>query len=304
MKKIRVGVIGTGYLGQFHAEKYAAHPDIDLVAVVDPDNDRACAVAGKCGASACGRHTELLGRVDAVSVVTPTPTHFEIGRYFLEQGVDLLMEKPITVSLSEADTLINLAEQKGLILQVGHLERFNPAVIALSAKVAAPFYIDARRMSVFKPRAADTSVILDLMIHDIDLVSSLVNSPVKSVSATGARLITDKPDLAAARITYENGAVADITASRVALADDRRMSVFCKDVWCYVDFVERNLKTVTPGNPRHETKIAELGFDRADALAAEIGAFVESIKTRKPPLVTGRVGREALATALMVSDLI
>ncbi|MBI5844330.1 MAG: Gfo/Idh/MocA family oxidoreductase [Deltaproteobacteria bacterium] len=304
MKKIRAAVIGTGYLGQYHAEKYAARPDVELVAVVDPDCGRASAVADKCGTSACGSHAELLGRVDAVSIVTPTPTHFDIGRDFLSHGADVLMEKPVTVSLEEADTLIGLAARKGLILQVGHLERFNPAVKALSAAVAAPFYIEARRMSVFKPRAADTSVVLDLMIHDLDIVSSLVKSKVKSISATGTRLITDKPDLASARITYENGAVADITASRLALADDRKMSVFSRDAWFYVDFAERILKAVKPGNPRWETTVAGQSFEKADALAEEIAAFVESIKTRKPPLVTGEVAREALASALSVDGMI
>ncbi len=307
-KKIRAAVIGTGYLGRFHAEKFAAHPDVDLVAVVDPDPERCAPVAEKCACSACNSHAELAGRVDAVAVVTPTPSHFAIARDFLEQGVDLLLEKPVTATLGEADALIELADKKGAIFQVGHLERFNPAVIALSRLVRAPRYIEARRLSVFKPRAADTSVVLDLMIHDLDIIASLVAAPVASVSAVGGRGLTDKLDRAAARITYANGAVADVTASRLCLEDDRRMSVFADDSWFYVDFVNRTLKAVlpgapAPGSPFPDKTITEEHFDKADALAAEIAAFVKSIKTRNPPAVTGRVGREALATALRVAEL-
>jgi len=208
MKKIRVGVVGVGYLGKFHAEKYSRMGDVELVGVVDPDRDQADAVAKNVGTAAFYDAADLFGNVDAVSVAAPTPLHHEIGKSFLERDIDVLIEKPITRTVEEADELIAIADSRNLILQAGHLERFNPAVVAVRKIVNHPVFIESNRLSLYKKRGTDVSVVLDLMIHDIDIIINFVKSSIRYTHAMGAPVVSDSIDIANAHIEFENGAVA------------------------------------------------------------------------------------------------
>ncbi len=305
MKKLRTAVIGVGYLGKFHAQKYAAHPDAELVGVVDADREAADRVARENGTRAFYDHKDLLGKVDAVSIAVPTAHHFPISKDFLEADVDVLIEKPMTNTLKEADTLIDLGESRGLIIQVGHLERFNPAVLALDGIIKKPLFMEAQRMSSFKPRALNVSVVLDLMIHDIDLILSLAGSRLKNVRSSGVRVVSEHLDVANARLEFENGCVASVTASRVSKQDMRKLRIFQKETSVSVDFAQRRVAITRPEETPENglgLGVEESSFETADALAAEIGAFVNSVIKREAPQVTGQVGRDALSTALTIMD--
>ena len=216
MKKIRVGVIGVGYLGKFHAEKYSHMKEVDLVGVVDIDKSQAENVAAALGTSVMSDCRDLFGKVDAVSIVVPTEAHYSVGAAFLNHDVDVLIEKPMTTSLEQADDLIKIAESKNRILQVGHLERFNPAVIALKNIVHNPMFIEAHRLSIFKDRSTDVSVVLDLMIHDIDIIMNVVKSEIKSIHAAGVPVICGHADIANVRLEFESGCVANVLMNWLA----------------------------------------------------------------------------------------
>jgi predicted dehydrogenase len=283
--------------------------NVDLVGIVDADLGRAQTLAQELGTRAFGDHRGLLGKVDAVSVVVPTLHHFDVSMDFLENDVDLLIEKPITITLEEADRLIECADARGRIIQVGLLERFNPPVVALEGKVTAPRFIQADRLSVFKPRGIDVSVVLDLMIHDIDIISSLVKSNVKQIHAAGTPIVTDQVDIANARIEFENGCVANITASRVSMKNERKLRIFQPDAYYSVDFANHELTVMKKSLEAEQdlipgTDVKQNNFSRADALNEEIKAFVEAVTSRTQPKVNGRVGRDALAIALQVMDQI
>ncbi len=308
MKKLKCAVIGTGYLGKFHAEKYAALPDCELVAVVDVNEAAAQAVADKHGAQALTDYHSLLGQVDAVSIVVPTTLHHLVAKDFLNGGAHVLVEKPITVTEAEADELIAIAKAKQLILQVGHLERFNPAVLGLD-KDEKPLFIESHRLSPFNPRANDVSVVLDLMIHDIDIILALVDSEVERIDASGTAVLTQGTDIANARILFKNGCVANVTASRISLKMERKMRMFRPNSYVSVDFQNRILtkhrtgkKEMFPGIPEIDTE--ELVFDSGDALLEEIKHFVNCIQTGKNPLVSGEAGKRALATAIQITRLL
>ena len=226
MKKVRAGVIGAGYLGQFHAEKYAGMPEVELVGLVDTDVERATLIAGKLNTRASVDPASLIGKVDAVSIVTPTVLHHRIAKQFLEQGIHVLVEKPMTETLEQADELIDLAASKNVVLQVGHIERFNPAVTAVKSLLKTPRYITAERAAPFTVRCTDVNVVLDLMIHDLDIVMDLAGSMPKELSAAGASVITNEIDMATARIVFHNGCIADVTASRVSDEKKRLLRVF------------------------------------------------------------------------------
>jgi predicted dehydrogenase len=316
MKKLRVAVIGAGYLGKFHAEKYAGMPHVDLVGVADLDRAAADEAASRLGSKSYSDYRPLLGKVDAVSVVTSTPAHFEVSRDFLTQGAHLLIEKPITETLDQARELMDIAEKNGLAIQTGHIERFNPVTRALRRIADAPFLFEARRMSRFKERGADVSVILDLMIHDIDIALALAGSPARDIRASGASVATDRVDSAMARIEFENGCVAHLAAGRVAEADSRTMTVFQKDAYILADFANRKMTVFkssssgpNTGRTPQEWAIPgmegeTLSFKKADALKDELESFIEAIRTGKPPEVTGRMGTEALEIALAITDRI
>jgi predicted dehydrogenase len=309
MKKLRVGVIGVGYLGEFHAQKYFELDHVDLVGIVDIDKDKARKIAKRFSTHPYVNHEDLIGKVDAVSVVVPTPDHFRISSAFLQNKVDVLIEKPMTVSLEEADELIRLAKMNGLIIQVGHLERFNPAVVALRNIVENPRFIESHRLSIYQPRGSDVSVVLDLMIHDIDIISNFVNSDIKRIHAAGIPVISNNVDIANARLEFENGAVANVTASRIATHNERKIRLFQKQTYVSVDFANQGITlikknggdqaSVIPG-----TRIQSICIEKRDALKDEIISFIKAVKERKAPEVTGQVGRDALKIALSIMEQI
>lgn len=304
---LSTAVIGVGYLGRFHAEKYAKLEDSHLVAVTDIDARTAENVAGPLNTEALTDYRDLFGRVEAVSIVTPTRTHAAIAREFLERGVHVLVEKPITTTVEEADALIALAREHGCILQVGHLERFNPAMLALDEVLGEARFIETTRLAPFKLRATDVNVILDLMIHDIDIVLNMVKAEPADITANGASVLSDSTDIANARLTFDNGCVANVTASRVSLKSERKMRIFQHNAYISVDFQNRILSqhhksgTVNEdGVPNIESR--ENTFEESDALYSEIRSFIETIRTGGTPLVTGEDGRRALQTALKITE--
>lgn len=308
MKKLKCAVIGTGYLGKFHAEKYALLPDCELVAVVDINQKAAQAVADKHGAQALTDYSSLLNTVDAVSIVVPTTLHHQVAKDFVNAGVHVLVEKPITVTVEEADELIAIAAAKNLILQVGHLERFNPAVLGLD-KEEKPLFIESHRLSPFNPRANDVSVVLDLMIHDIDIILALVDSEIERIDASGTPVLTQGTDIANARLTFKNGCVANVTASRISMKMERKMRLFRPSSYISVDFQNRILSKYQTGTKEMFAGIPEIireesTFDSADALLEEIKHFVNCIQTGENPLVSGVAGRRALATAIEITQLL
>lgn len=309
MKPLRVGVIGVGYLGKFHAEKYAHMQDVELVGAVDVVAERAERVGKRLGTESFTDYRDLIDQVDAVSVVVPTPLHFPISRDFLEHGVDVLIEKPIAQTLEEAEVLIEVAASRGLVIQVGHLERFNPAVVALTNVIDRPLFIESHRLSVFKERGTEVDVVLDLMIHDIDIILSLVKSQLQHIHAAGVPVISSRVDIANARLTFENGCVANVTASRISLKNMRKIRIFQKDTYVSVDYSNRDITIIRKDGQGIDLPIPGMSmersiFEKADALEAEIGSFVDAVRTRQAPLVSGHDGRNALGVALDIIDQI
>jgi len=306
MTALRTAVIGVGYLGNFHARKYASIPGSDLVGVVDSLPERAAGIAAELGTTSFNDHRELIGKVDAVSVVVPTQCHHAVARDFLAAGVHVLIEKPITVTIAEADELIDLAEKNGLVFQVGHLERFNPVLVALNDILREPLFIESVRIAPFKPRGTDVNVVLDLMIHDIEIIQHIVKSDVARVDAVGAPVFTGEEDIANARILFENGCVANVTASRISLKSERKMRIFQRDAYITLDFQNRKVLVARkgsgelfPGVPNVKVDERELG--ETDALRIEIESFLDAIRDGKKALVSGRDGRMALETALKIN---
>lgn len=302
-RRIKVAVIGVGFLGKFHAEKYSRLPDVELVGVVDADKKQAEAVASGLKTSAFHSYKDILSKdkVDAVSIVVPTSLHYGIAKDFLLQGIDCLLEKPITNTLDEADELIRIAVNKKAILQIGHLERFNAAVMAARGIVNNPLYIECHRLSPFPNRSTDVDVILDVMIHDIDIILSLVQSDIESIDAAGLPLLTNMADIANARLRFKNGCVANITASRVSKERVRKITLFQQDGYVAIDYAEQTMavfRKVSEKN-RELPHIAEeaASIEKNDTLLEEIKAFVNSVITRKPPAVSGEDGRKALDVA-------
>lgn len=309
MKPIRVGVIGVGYLGKFHAEKYARMKDVKLVGVADVVSERAESVAKRLETESFADYRDLMGKVDAVSVVVPTPLHFVISRDFLENNVDILVEKPIAETLEEADALIEMADSRGSIIQVGHLERFNPAVVALRNVVSRPLFIESHRLSIFNERGTEVDVVLDLMIHDIDIILNLVKSELKSIQAAGVPVVSSCVDIANARLVFENGCVANVTASRISMKNMRKIRIFQKDTYASVDYAGSSITIIRKdgqgaGLPIPGMSMERSCFEKADSLQSELGAFVESVKSRQAPLVSARDGRNALCVALGVIEQI
>jgi predicted dehydrogenase len=306
---LRTAVIGVGYLGKYHAEKYAQLDDSRLVAIVDVDAAAAGRVAVACNTRAITDYRELLGNVDAVSVVVPTRYHYAVARDFLAHGVHVLLEKPITEKLDEADELIALAQRNNCVLQVGHLERFNPAVLALHGIMQKPRFIESHRLAPFKTRATDVNVILDLMIHDIDIILNLVQAEPVDIQASGAKIFSDTIDIANARLTFASGCVANVTASRVSLKTERKMRIFEQDSYMSVDFQNRILSEhrkgkgeSAPGIPNIDSR--ETVYENNDALKTEIAAFLSAVKNKTAPVVSGADGRRALYTATRIGEIL
>ncbi len=306
MDKLRIGVVGCGHFGRFHALKVAASPRATLAGLHDPDDARASLVAREAGAPALGLDA-LLAASDAVVVAAPAEAHFDVARAALSAGRHVLVEKPIAATLAEADALAALAHERGLVLQVGHLLRYSAEHAAIASRIARPLYIEATRIAPFKPRGTDVSVILDLMIHDLDLVLSLVDSPIESVDALGAAVSSPLEDIANARVRFANGCVATITASRISLKTERRMRLFSQEGYLSADFGARELVMI--GRERGLPLPGTGGFRREavtwrdhDSMAAEHEAFAASCLDGAPVLVDALAGRRALAAALAVGE--
>lgn len=308
MNKLKCAVIGVGYLGKFHASKYASIKECELIAVVDTNKQVAQEVAKQNNTKALTDYTPLLGNIDAVSIAVPTSLHYCVARDFLSTGAHVLVEKPITVTVAEADELIALAKTKKSILQVGHLERFNPAIMALD-KEEKPLFIEAHRISSFNSRANDVSVVLDLMIHDIDIIQALVDLEIEHIDASGTAVLTQDIDVANARLTFTNGCIANVTASRISNKIERKMRMFRPSSYISVDFKNKILSKHKLSENKDSTGVQkiiseELAFSNQDMLLKEIQHFVTCIKTKKNLLISGETGRLALKTAIEIGKLL
>jgi len=303
--KIKVGVVGVGYFGQFHAEKYAKIDSAELVGVVDVDPSRAREIGKRYRTRSFFHHADLFNKVQAVSIAVPTPFHYSITKDFFLQGIDVLLEKPISNTLEEADELIGLAESKGLIFQVGHLERFNGALSGVEGRVQNPLFIESHRLGPFSGRGADVDVVLDLMVHDIDIILSLLNSKVKQFQAVGIPILTRYVDIANARIEFENGCTANLTASRVSKEKIRKTRIFQPDGVLSIDYLSQKLsfsKRVTPLGKKEipEMLTEEIPVKKIDLLEAEIHSFLQSVRDRKNARVSGLDGKRALEMVLQI----
>lgn len=309
IKKTRIGVIGVGYLGNYHAQKYAAMDNIELVGVADVSKTLARQVAAAYNTTPFTDYTELLDHVDGVSIVVPTPYHHKVASICLDRGVDVMLEKPMTVTLDEADDLIARADAKKLILQVGHLERFNPAIVAMEEYLTSPLLIESQRVHKFNPRGADVDVVLDLMIHDIDIILNVVPSPLETIRTIGAPIVTKETDVANTQLTFKNGCTANVTVSRVAHDNVRNMRIFQPGSSITVNYAAKEITVIERGEGLNEQgfpieKTKSFCFTDKDALEDELIDFTQNIRTRQTPLVSGRDGRQALAVALQIIDQI
>jgi predicted dehydrogenase len=308
MSRLRAGVIGVGYLGRFHAQKYAALENVDLVGIADVSRERAEEVAAEVGTTAFTDYRELLAQVDLVSIVVPTQHHFPVAKECLEAGCHILLEKPVTQTVAEADELIRMATERRLVFQVGHLERFNPAILALRGVLKNPLFIESHRLAPFKPRGTDVNVVLDLMIHDIDIILNMVPSTVKVVNSVGVPVLSNEVDIANARLQFENGCVANVTASRASREAMRKIRIFQADAYISIDYQERKIAIFRkggeglpiPGLPN--VTMEEKSFEQGDALLAEIRAFIDAVGTGTAPPVTGEDGKRALELALQINQ--
>ena len=307
MEKIRTAVVGVGYLGRFHAQKYSQIAGSELLAVVDSSAEARASVAAELGTRALADHRELIGQVDAVSVVTPTPAHFAVARDFLEGGAHVLVEKPITETPAEARELIELARACGRVLQVGHLERFNAAILGAEPHLKAPRFIECHRLAPYRERGTDVNVVLDLMIHDIDIVQTIVGAPIASIDAIGTAVFSDEIDIANARIRFANGCVANATASRVSLKTERKLRVFEDEAYLSIDLQQKILTLIRKrsgqaGPGQLPVTIEEQSFEQGDALKAEIVSFLDCIRSGTGPVVSGEAGLRALETAMLITE--
>jgi predicted dehydrogenase len=313
MDQLKIGVVGVGHMGRYHAQVYRQLKGVSLAGVADVDPKRAKSVASACRTDAFVDYHDLLEKVDAVSIAAPTTSHCDIARDFLEKGVDVLVEKPICRTVAQAEELTDLAKRKGRVLQVGHTERFNPAVVALKELVDHPRFIESHRIGSFPDRSTDVDVILDIMIHDIDIILNLVGAPVSEVRAVGVPLASDHVDISNTRLEFENGCVANITSSRVSLKQMRKIRLFQKDTYLSLDFTKKELIRVTLDSSR-KSYIPKVPFKvhrekikvdkQANPLKQELEAFCDAVRHRTAPVVSGEDGTEALRVATRINQAI
>ena len=301
MKRIRVAVVGCGEFGQHHARVLAELPGAELAAVVDTDRARAGQLGARFGSRAATDFRELKGHIDAATVAVPTSLHAAIGAELLEAGVDVLVEKPIAGALEAADRLIDAARRSGRVLQVGHLERFNPAVEAACAIARLPLFFEVHRMSPFTPRSLDIDVVLDLMIHDLDIVLSLVESAIDQVHAVGLPVLSPRADIAHARLQFANGCVANFTASRVSTERIRKLRFFQPRQYVTVDYSRQDAAVFAVG-ASNQIEARPLQVEKGEPLAREMAAFLEAVERRSEARVSGADGRRALAVALRIIE--
>jgi predicted dehydrogenase len=322
LSSVRVGIIGVGYLGQHHARIYSQLPGVILIGVVDHVRERADEVAKGTRTKAFYDPQSLFGSVDAVSIVVPTVSHYEVARMFLEKGVHVMLEKPMTQTLAEADHLIEMAEKRKVVLQIGHLERFNSAIQKLAGIIREPRFAEVHRLGGFANRGTDVDVVLDLMIHDIDILLSLVPSDVSEIRAAGTPVISQAIDIANARIEFKNGCVANVTASRVSREPMRKIRIFQPDAYLSLDYKNQELVVAKraqssdsggflsslwrsrrlPGMPG--IVVERIKMKKEEPLKAELESFIQAVRSGEKPIVSGREGREALKVALQVMEQI
>jgi predicted dehydrogenase len=308
MKKVRVGVVGVGHLGKFHVEKYARMPEVKLVGVADVLSDRLESISGTYQIPGYDDYHQLIPQIEAVSIVVPTTLHAPVAKDFLTQGIDVLIEKPISRSLPEAEELIALAKAKGCLLQIGHLERFNPAFLKARPSIKTPLFIESHRLSPFKARGTDVDVILDLMIHDLDLILHLVKFPPQQIQAVGIPVVSPRVDIANVRLQFQGGCVANITSSRISLQEMRKMRIFQPAAYLSLDFGQKSFTMVRLEQGEGDSSqppqfIAENGIlESGDALEMELRSFIEAVRVRSDPVVSGEDGKRALAMALWINQ--
>lgn len=302
MDKIKVAVIGAGHLGQHHARIYANSAGARLISVCDTNLTRAKKISRNYRAAYCADYKDLIGNIDAASIAAPTELHFEIARGLLENNIHCLVEKPITNNLRQAQELVGLAEKKNLILQVGHVERFNSAVRAIEPLCKNPRFIECHRMGPFKKRAVDVGVVLDLMIHDIDIILCLIESGVSSIEAVGANVLTEHEDIANARIKFQNGAVANISASRLSASEMRKIRIFQPDAYISLDYVKKQAVIFKKAGKRITR--TPIRIKPKDALQEELSSFINCIQKNQRPVVSGKDATEALRVALEIAEQI
>jgi predicted dehydrogenase len=309
---LKAAVIGVGSLGQHHARVYTEIPGVSLIGVADRNEKQAKEVAKRCHCQAFTDYHTLLDQVDIVSVVVTTQAHYAVAKDCLEKGISVLLEKPMTTTLEQADELIGLASEKKVVLQVGHIERFNRAIEELKTMLTAPKFIEVHRLGPFSQRNTDIGVTLDLMIHDLDIILDLVGSPVERVEATGVKILSEHDDIANARITLANGCVANVVASRVTMEAQRKIRIFSPTSYISINYQKQELSiyTLKKGQKLDENNLMKMikrerkVFDKKEPLLAELTAFVNSVRTGQPPVVSGEQGRQALALALEISEQI
>lgn len=299
MEKVNIGVVGVGHLGQHHARILNEIEGANLVGISDVNEEAGRAAAEKYGVKYFRDFREMADEISAVTVVVPTFLHHDVAKYFLERNIHTFIEKPITKTLSEANDLVAIAGEKQLTLQVGHVERFNAAITKLQSLIENPRFIECQRMCQFSPRIQDVGVVLDLMIHDIDIVLSLVKSPIKRVDAVGIPVLTNNEDIANAHIVFENGCIANLTASRISEDKNRRLRIFEMDKYCSLDYAEQ---TIIMRHKNNEEKIVceELDVQKVEPLRKELEHFIGCIRDKKKPLVTIEDGKNALEVALEI----
>jgi len=303
---LKTAVIGVGYLGRFHAQKYAALAEADLIGVVDVDPEQGQKVADELGVPFHADFREVLDQVDAVSIVVPTVHHYKTGKAFMEKGIHVLLEKPFAATIEEAEELEQLSRDKNLCLQIGHLERFNPVFTEFQQLIDRPKFIENIRIAPFPKRGTDVDVILDLMIHDIDLVLAVVGEYPESVEGTGVNIITSTADLANARLRFPSGCIADLTASRVSDKAERKMRIFQNGLYLSLDYGKgqaRKLQVDSDAVPDPETLKPEVfQLEKGDALLAEIESFLSAVREGKKTQVTGQDGLNAMRVAWQIKD--
>jgi len=309
MGMINCAVIGVGYLGKFHAEKYANLPQAKLVAVCDIDQQKCDAIATQHQANSVADFRQLVGEVDAVSIAATTTQHFEIAKFCLSQGIHVLVEKPMTTTVEEADQLIALSKANNCILQVGHLERFNPVLSVLDGVLDNPRFIESTRLAPFNPRGTDVNVVLDLMIHDIDIIQSIIGAKIDQILAVGSPVLSQYNDIVNARIQFTNGCIANVTASRVSLKKERKLRFFQHNAYVSIDLQNKKVAIYRKGEGEMFAGIPEIisetkTLDQGDALRDEIISFLEAITHNRPPVVSGEEGKRALATALEITRIV
>ena len=310
MRKVRVGVIWVGYFGQFHAEKYHQLPEVELVGVADINSSRSQEIAKRFNTGAYCNYEDLYDKVDAVSIAVPTPVHYQVTKEFFHRGIDVLLEKPITTTLQQADELVEMAEKKHCVFQVGHQERFNAAIIALEESLIDPMFIESHRLSPFLQRAAGVDVVLDLMIHDIQVILSMVDSSIQSIHAVGVPIVSPHLDIANARIEFENGCIANVTASRVSREKSRKIRIFQSNAYFSIVYVAQRITVLSRDGEGSRKALfpgvfaQDIEITKTDPLELEIKSFVERVRDRRRPLVSGLDGKKALEVALRITDQI